>query len=183
LPFYSQRLPADAFLHAQVGVEKPLNLAVKREVFWRVAAGKTFVQGPWGRTWSPMVELLAVREFVVGEPESTEVLPQLRVTLSRPASRLRDAGLHVAVQRSGARSAVVADGCRLVGLVRRRSVRWLAVSGRAGRQARPVTSCPLEQRLDFLDVRRLPSRRCDSCWVISSPHLRRFVFPASLIVW
>ena len=80
---YSQRLPGNAFVHAQVGLEKPLNLSVKREIFWRVAAGKTFVQGPWGRTWSPIVELLAVREFVVGEPEVTELLPQLRVTLSR----------------------------------------------------------------------------------------------------
>jgi hypothetical protein len=80
---YSQRLPSSAFLHAQVGIEKPLNLAVKRETFWRVAAGKTFVQGPWGRAWSPLIELLATREFVPGEPELTEVLPQLRVTLSR----------------------------------------------------------------------------------------------------
>ena len=112
---YSQRLPANIFVHAQVGVEKPLNLAVKREVFWRMAAGKTFVHGPWGRTWSPIVELLAVREFVPGEPESTEVLPQLRVTLSRRHHVSANAGVRVpftvpsAVRRSSLIGAVLWD--------------------------------------------------------------------------
>ena len=112
---YSQRLPGDAFVHAQVGVEKPLNLSVKREIFWRVAAGKTFVQGPWGRTWSPIVELLATREFVVGEPELTEVLPQLRVTLSRRHHVAVNGGVRVpftvpaAVRRSSLMAAIFWD--------------------------------------------------------------------------
>lgn len=112
---YSQRLPGGAFVHAQVGVEKPLNLSVKREFFWRVAAGKTFVQGPWGRTWSPIVELLATREFVVGEPELTEVFPQLRVTLSRRHHVSVNGGVRVpfsvpaAIRRSSLMGAVFWD--------------------------------------------------------------------------
>ena len=99
---YGQQLPGEAFVHAQLGLEKPLNLNVKREIYWRVAAGKTFVQGPGGRAWSPIVELLAVREFVVGEPEETDLLPQLRVTLSRRHHVSVDVGVRVPLTVPGA---------------------------------------------------------------------------------
>jgi len=80
---YSQVLPGDSFIHVQLGLEAPLNLPANNEVYWRVAGGKTFMQGQWGRTWSPMVELLAVRELESEAQVFWDVLPQMQVTLSR----------------------------------------------------------------------------------------------------
>jgi len=94
---YGQRLPRDVFVHAQVGIEVPLNLPAENELFLRVAAGKTFVQGIGGRAWSPMIELLTVREPELGEPALTEIVPQLRVTVSRRHHVAVNAGVRVPV--------------------------------------------------------------------------------------
>jgi mono/diheme cytochrome c family protein len=80
---YSQALPADAFLHVQIGLEVPLNLPMPKEAFWRGAIGKTISQRQWGRAWSPMIEVLGARELEFGAPAVWDLLPQLQVTLSR----------------------------------------------------------------------------------------------------
>jgi hypothetical protein len=80
---YSQVLPADAFLHAQFGADVPLNLPASDEIYWRAAVGKTLTEGRWGRAWSPMIELLAMRELEFAAPVRWEVVPQLQITLSR----------------------------------------------------------------------------------------------------
>jgi hypothetical protein len=80
---YSQMLAADTFVHLQAGLETPLNLPVNKELYWRAAGGKTFVQGQRGRTWTPMVELAGRRELAFDERISWDLLPQLQVTLSR----------------------------------------------------------------------------------------------------
>ena len=60
---FGQLLPADSFVQAQAGLELPFDTdRAGREAFWRVAIGKTFTQGRFGRAWSPMVEWLAARE-------------------------------------------------------------------------------------------------------------------------
>ena len=58
---FGKLLPSDGFVQAQGGVELPFDTAkAGREAFWRVATGKTFTQnGPFGRTWTPMIEVLA----------------------------------------------------------------------------------------------------------------------------
>jgi hypothetical protein len=48
----------------------------------RVALGKTFTQGSWGRAWSPMVEVLASRELESGATTHWDLVPQLQVTLN-----------------------------------------------------------------------------------------------------
>ncbi|MDX1674591.1 MAG: c-type cytochrome, partial [Longimicrobiales bacterium] len=57
-PFVSfgQILPGDAFLQLMVGSELPASTArAEREGFWRVALGRSFQEGRFGRVWSPMV--------------------------------------------------------------------------------------------------------------------------------
>lgn len=84
-PFLSfgQILPADAFVHAQAGAELPFDRDVATpEAFWRIAAGRSFSQQRWGRTWSPMVELLAARELESGARTQWDIAPQMQVTLS-----------------------------------------------------------------------------------------------------
>lgn len=76
-------LPGNAFLHVQGGFEKPLNLPANNEIYWRVAAGRTFTAHRWGRAWSPIVELLAARELEYGAQTWWDAVPQLQVTLSR----------------------------------------------------------------------------------------------------
>ncbi len=60
---YSQALPGHTFVHLQLGFEMPINVGTANdEIYWRGAAGKSFIQGAWGRTWSPLVEVLGNRE-------------------------------------------------------------------------------------------------------------------------
>ena len=81
---YGQILPRDGFVQVQAGVELPADTArVGREAFWRVAAGRTLTQqGPFGRAWSPMAEILAARDLESGASVHWDVVPQVQVTLN-----------------------------------------------------------------------------------------------------
>lgn len=94
---YSQTLPADGFVHMQAGFEAPLNLSVNKDIYWRGAIGKTFVEGQWGRAWSPLVEILAAREVEYDARTWWDVLPQLQVTLSRRQHLSASAGVRLPV--------------------------------------------------------------------------------------
>jgi mono/diheme cytochrome c family protein len=82
-PFVSfgQLLPADAFFQVQVGGEFPV-VDAEREAFWRGALGKTFTSGPFGRAWTPMVEMLGATALEEGAEVHWDVVPQLQVTLN-----------------------------------------------------------------------------------------------------
>jgi mono/diheme cytochrome c family protein len=80
-----QLLPFESFVQLQTGVEIPTDSdKADREFLFRVALGRTLVvDGAWGRAWSPMVEFLAARELVEGEPTFWDILPQMQVTLNQ----------------------------------------------------------------------------------------------------
>ncbi len=97
-PFLSfgQILPADAFLHLQVGAELPFDGDVaEEEAFWRAALGKSFTQDRFGRTWSPMVELLGSRELTAGEGVAWDALPQVQVTLNTRQHVMANVGVRI----------------------------------------------------------------------------------------
>ena len=77
-------LPSNGFLQFQGGIELPFDThKAGREAFWRVAAGKTLTEnGPFGRAWSPMVEVLAARELEKGATIDWDIVPQFQVTLN-----------------------------------------------------------------------------------------------------
>ena len=77
---FGQILPSDAFLQLQAGAERSTAEGAETEVFWNGALGRSFAQGTWGRTWSPMLEVLGKREG--DEGTSWDLVPQLHVTLS-----------------------------------------------------------------------------------------------------
>lgn len=81
---YGQILPADFFLHSQLGAEFPFQRnKAENEAFLRFAVGRTFTTGGWwGRAWSPMVELLASRELESGANIHWDIVPQIQVTLN-----------------------------------------------------------------------------------------------------
>lgn len=81
---YGQLLPANSFFQFQGGIELPVDTGkAGNEAFWRFNLGRTFTQkGPFGRAWSPMVELLAARELESGATTHWDVVPQIQVTLN-----------------------------------------------------------------------------------------------------
>jgi len=80
---FGQLLPGDSFVHLQAGGEVPFDSDKgELEAFGRAALGTTFVQGRWGRAWSPIVEVLAKRELEDGAETVLDVVPQLQVSLN-----------------------------------------------------------------------------------------------------
>jgi hypothetical protein len=83
---FGQILPADFFLQAQAGMEIPFEREEEKaenEAFLRVALGRSMSFSPWGRTWTPMVEVLASRELTSDVNTLFDVVPQIQVTLSK----------------------------------------------------------------------------------------------------
>jgi hypothetical protein len=108
----SQTLPAltDGFLHGHAGIEAPADSSrAPKEAFWRLAVGRSYMKGTWGRAWSPMVELLGARELVDGATNEWDVLPQMQVSLSTRQHVLVSAGVRLPLndRRSRPKSVLV----------------------------------------------------------------------------
>jgi hypothetical protein len=104
-PFISvgQALPNDSFIQAQVGAELPVDQdKATPEAFWRFVIGRSFSQHRWGRTWSPMLEVVAARELESGQKALWDIAPQMQVTLSTRQHIMISGGVRIAVnQREG----------------------------------------------------------------------------------
>jgi mono/diheme cytochrome c family protein len=100
-----QVLPSLSFVqfHAGIGIPSHSELAPK-EAFWRTAVGKTFTAPKYGRTWTPMVEVVGARELVSGAASEWDVVPQLQVSLSKRRHVLVSGGVQLPVnEREGRR--------------------------------------------------------------------------------
>jgi mono/diheme cytochrome c family protein len=105
---FGQMLPADGFFQAQVGVELPFDTdRASREAFWRVALGKSFTQGRFGRSWSPMFELLAARDLEEGATTHWDLAPQMQVTLNRRQHIMINVGVRFPLNDRAGRSTQV----------------------------------------------------------------------------
>ena len=100
---FGQILPSDAFFQAQAGVELSTNRSkAADEGFVRAAYGRTFIDRDFGRSWTPMVEVLSAREFERGARVEWDVVPQMQVSLSKRQHVLISAGVQIPVnQRTG----------------------------------------------------------------------------------
>ena len=97
-PFLSagQMLGDASFVQTQFGMEIPRRSELAdKEAFWRGVVGTTFVQGEFGRSWTPMLEFAAVRELESGKRVEWDVLPQMQVSLSKRQHILVAGGLRV----------------------------------------------------------------------------------------
>jgi mono/diheme cytochrome c family protein len=94
---FGQILPADGFLQAQGGFEVPFDRDHSDELFWRAALGRSFTQGAYGRTWSPMIEVLGARELEAGARVLWDLVPQMQVTLNTRQHIMLNAGVRVPV--------------------------------------------------------------------------------------
>jgi hypothetical protein len=84
-PFLSfgQALPRESFVQLQAGAELLTDRAYgEHELFWRGATGMSFTEGRFGRSWTPIVEVLGSREAVAGASTHWDLVPQFQVTLS-----------------------------------------------------------------------------------------------------
>ena len=106
---FGQLLPADGFFQAQAGVELPFDTdRAEREAFWRAAIGKSFTEGRFGRSWSPVVELLAARELESGATTHWDLLPQMQITLNRRQHIMINVGVRVPLNdRSGRQTQLI----------------------------------------------------------------------------
>ena len=104
---YGQILPADAFVQFQGGLELPLESGPTEEAFWRLALGRTWSVGGWGRAVSPMVELLGARELASGEDVLWDAVPQAQITLSTRQHVRANVGLRVPLNQTADRDTQV----------------------------------------------------------------------------
>jgi hypothetical protein len=106
---FGQILPSDGFLQLQAGLELPSDTdRASQEAFWRLTIGRSFFEEQgFGRTWSPMVEVLGARELADGEGAVWDVLPQMQVTLSRRQHIMVSGGVRIPVNARAGRSASV----------------------------------------------------------------------------
>jgi len=106
---FGQMLPADGFLHFQSGIEVPTDSdRAAKEVFWRGVAGKTFAKDRgFGRSWSPMLEVLGVRELETGARTEWDLVPQVQVSLNRRQHILLGVGARIPVSNAGPRATQV----------------------------------------------------------------------------
>ena len=101
-----QLLPADSFLQFQAGVELPTDSErADKEAFWRLSLGRTFVQNRFGRTWSPMIEIVGARELGQDDGAQWDVVPQMQVSLSRRQHILFNVGVRIPITSRGERDA------------------------------------------------------------------------------
>ncbi|MCG6989163.1 MAG: c-type cytochrome [Gemmatimonadetes bacterium] len=101
---FGQILPVGAFVQAQAGAEFPLYTGGENEGFGRIALGRTFTSGGFGRTWTPMVELQGKREIAGSVPIALDVVPQMQVSLSTRQHVLFNVGLLVPATETSGRS-------------------------------------------------------------------------------
>lgn len=82
---FDQLFPQNTFLQFQLGSDLPVDTSKSpRNLYYRAAIGQAMAQDHGlGRLFSPMVELLASRDFKSGASTDWDVLPQMQVTVSQ----------------------------------------------------------------------------------------------------
>jgi hypothetical protein len=108
-PFISfgQMLPAASFLQLQVLAELPAESGFDSEVAWRTAIGKTWTTGRFGRSWTPMLEIVGSHTLEGAADTSWDLLPQLQVSLNTRQHILANLGVRVPVSDASTRDAEI----------------------------------------------------------------------------
>jgi len=102
---FGQLFPGFAFLQGQAGLEQGADRDLApRAGFIRLAGGKSFrADRGLGRMWSPMLELIANRDFVTGGSTDVDLIPEVQVTLSQRQHVRALVGLQLPMTNRGAR--------------------------------------------------------------------------------
>ncbi len=93
---YGKLLPNDSFIQVQSFAEFPSDSALDDEIAVRAAFGRSFAaDGGFGRTWTPMIEVLGARELEGGADPDWDLVPQVQVTLNRRQHVMANVGLRI----------------------------------------------------------------------------------------
>lgn len=92
---FGQVLPAGGFLQLHMLAELPTEQGFENEVAGRAAIGKTWTSGRFGRTWTPMLEIVGSRELEDAADTSWDLVPQLQVSLNTRQHILASLGVRV----------------------------------------------------------------------------------------
>jgi cytochrome c5 len=91
-------LPGDSFVQLQGVAEFPTDSSFDDELVFRAAAGKTMSFGnPYGRAYSPMLEIEGKWEDSPGADAEWSVVPQVQITLNTRQHVMASAGFRVPV--------------------------------------------------------------------------------------
>jgi mono/diheme cytochrome c family protein len=104
---FGQIVAESGFFQLQGIVEVPAkeSSGEETEALWRGAAGWTFTQGGgFGRTWTPMLEVLGARELDSGGRTAWDLVPQLQVSLNTRQHVLLNAGVRLPLTDADVRS-------------------------------------------------------------------------------
>ncbi|WP_419857937.1 c-type cytochrome [Candidatus Palauibacter irciniicola] len=110
-----QILPGDAFIHLQAGggllsrghrefagtAEHDEDV---REAFFHAVFGRTFTSGEFGRSWSPMVEVLGSTHLTGGARTQWDLVPQMQVTLNTRQHVMLNVGVRFPLTDADVRS-------------------------------------------------------------------------------
>lgn len=97
-PYFSwgRLLPADAFIQTQALLEFPVESGFEDEAGLRVVLGRTWTTGgPFGRAWTPMIEVLGSKELGSGADTEWDMVPQFQVTLNTRQHVMANFGLRI----------------------------------------------------------------------------------------
>jgi mono/diheme cytochrome c family protein len=93
---FGQILGEAGFLHVHAAVELPEDRDhAENEGILRLALGRSFTPRRFGRSWSPMLEVVGAKELVGGEDPQWDLVPQLQVTLSTRQHVMANLGVRV----------------------------------------------------------------------------------------
>jgi hypothetical protein len=101
---YGKLLPRDSFVQLQAIVESPTDSSFEDELVVRAALGRTWtVDAPFGRSFTPMLEVLAARDLAGGATTQWDLAPQLQVSLNRRQHVLGAIGIRQPITDRGNR--------------------------------------------------------------------------------
>jgi mono/diheme cytochrome c family protein len=101
---YAKLLPRDSFFQFQGTLEFPIESGFEEELVIRAAFGRTWTTGgPFGRAWTPMIEVLGSREFASAADVNWDLVPQFQVTLNTRQHIMANVGFKVPATNSSVR--------------------------------------------------------------------------------
>jgi mono/diheme cytochrome c family protein len=104
---FGQILPGEAFVQVQTLGEFPLDSDLESEAAVRAALGRTWELRRFGRAWTPMVEILGVRELESGADTNWDLVPQFQVTLNTRQHVMANLGVRLPLTNADERETEV----------------------------------------------------------------------------
>ena len=100
-----QGLPRDSFVQVQAGFEFPLHPEIAPKAWYlHTAFGQSFSAGRGlGRTWTPMLEVIADRDLESGAKTNWDLVPQLQIPISKRMHILGNIGVRFPVNNTASR--------------------------------------------------------------------------------